>query len=145
MEISELADEALVVLSRGFGSREYFEEACRAARIRPRVLLESGAPHTVIALAASGYGLAIVPSNAQIPRAGIVALPLVRRGVPIGGWSMAAWDPQRFLAAYAERFIDELAIYSRDNYPNRDIAMRAPPLPKPKEPRNQTSKGMSNE
>lgn len=60
------------------GSREYFEQACRVAHIRPRVLLESGAPHTVVALAAAGYGLAIAPSNAHILRPGVRALPLVQ-------------------------------------------------------------------
>jgi len=140
LDIAELVDEPLALLSRGFGSRELFEEACRSAHIKPRVLLESAAPHTVIALAAAGHGLAIVPSNAQIPRSGIRALPLIHRGVPIGAWSMAAWDPERFLAPYAQQFIDELVTYSRRNYPNRDITRRAPPLPKPKESKSQTRK-----
>jgi DNA-binding transcriptional LysR family regulator len=145
LEISELKDEFLVLLSRGFGSREWFEETCRAARIKPRVLLESGAPHTVIALAAAGYGLAIVPSNAQIPRAGIRALPLVHRGAPIGAWSMAAWDPQRFLAPYAEQFIDELVTHSQRTYPNRDITRRAPPLPRPKESKSKLAKAVAGQ
>jgi DNA-binding transcriptional LysR family regulator len=39
LDISDLAEEPLVLLNRGFGSREYFEQACRVAHIRPRVLL----------------------------------------------------------------------------------------------------------
>jgi hypothetical protein len=54
--------------------------------------------------------------------------------VPIGRWQTVAWDPQRFLAPYAERFIKELAAYARRNYPNRDITRRAPLIPRPKEP-----------
>jgi|SRR5215813_5300428 len=141
VEISDLAEEPLVLLNRGFGSREYFEQACRDARIRPRVLLESGAPHTVIALAAAGYGLAVAPSNTHIPRSMIRALPLVHRGQPIGAWSMVAWHPERFLAPYAQQFVDELATRLRRDYPNRDIMRRAPPLPKPKEPKVQAWKG----
>jgi LysR family cyn operon transcriptional activator len=141
LDISELAEEPLVLLNRGFGSRENFEQTCRAARIRPRVLLESGAPHTVIALAAAGYGLAIAPSNTQIPPSGVRALPLVHRGVPIGGWSMVAWHPQRFLAPYAQDFIDALVAHCRRNYPNRALMRRAPLLPKPKALKSQASKG----
>jgi LysR family cyn operon transcriptional activator len=140
LDISDLADEPLVLLNRGFASREYFEQACRVAHIRPRVLLESGAPHTVVALAAAGYGLAIAPSNVHILRPEVRALPLVHRGVPIGAWSMVAWDPQRFLAPYAQQFVDELVAHSRRNHPNRDITRRAPPLPKPEESKNQATK-----
>ena len=52
-----LADE---LLRRDFGSREWFQAACRVAHIQPRVLLESSASHTLILLAATEYGLAIV-------------------------------------------------------------------------------------
>jgi hypothetical protein len=61
LEIAELADEPLLLLGRDFGSREWFDAACSVAHIRPRVLLESAAPHTLIALAATGYGIAIIP------------------------------------------------------------------------------------
>ena len=71
LEIAELADEPLLLLRHGFGSREWFDIACEIAHIRPPVLLESAAPHTLIALAATDYAVAILPSNAQVPR-GIV-------------------------------------------------------------------------
>src|SRR5262249_43992607 len=51
LEIAELADEPLLLLRRDFGSREWFDLACEMAHIRPRVLLESAAPHTLVALA----------------------------------------------------------------------------------------------
>jgi LysR family cyn operon transcriptional activator len=133
LEITELADEPLLLLRRGFGSREWFDAACQIAHIRPRVLLESSAPHTLVALAATDYGIAILPSNAQVPRGIVRAVPLVHRGASIGSWSHIAWDPQRFLAPYAERFIEELVIYARRNYPGRELIKRAPPIPRPKE------------
>jgi len=141
LDISELVDEPLVVLSRSFGTRQVFDHTCAAAHIRPRVLFESSSPHTIIALAATGYGLAIVPSTAPIPARGICAIPLVHRGAPIGGWSMVAWDPQRFLAPYAQNFIDELVAYSQRNYPNRDLTRRAPPFPRPEKSKTKASKG----
>jgi hypothetical protein len=46
LDLAELADERLLLLHRGFGSREWFDAACQVAHMRPRVLLESAAPHT---------------------------------------------------------------------------------------------------
>jgi LysR family transcriptional regulator, cyn operon transcriptional activator len=135
LEIAELADEPLLLLGRGFGSREWFDAACQIAHIRPRVLLESAAPHTLVALAATSYGIAIIPSNAQVPRGIVRALPLVHRGASVGRWSHIAWDPERFLAPYAERFVEELVAYARRSYPGRELIKRAPPIPRPREPK----------
>src|SRR6516164_2786468 len=132
LEIADLADEPLLLLRRDFGSREWFDAACSIAHIQPRVLLESAAPHTLIALAATGYGIAIVPSNAQVPRGAVRAMPLVHRGASVGRWAIIAWDPQRFLAPYAEHFVKEIVAYCRRDYPGRDLIRGAPPLPKPK-------------
>lgn len=135
LEIAHLADEPLLLPQRGFGSREWFDIACDIAHMRPRVLLESAAPHTLVALAATGYGIAILPSNARVPRDGVRAIPLVHRGASIGRWAHIAWDPQRFLAPYAEHFVTELAAYCRRGFPGRALIKRAPPLPRPSQQR----------
>jgi LysR family transcriptional regulator, cyn operon transcriptional activator len=131
LEIADLEDEPLLLPQRGFGSREWFDIACDIAHIRPRVLLESAAPHTLVALAATDYGVAILPSNARVPD-GVRAIPLVHRGASIGRWAHIAWDPQRFLAPYAEHFVTELAARCRRDFPGRALIKRAPPLPQPK-------------
>jgi len=64
LEIAQLADEPLL-LGRDFGLRLWFEAACDVAHVRPRMLMESLAPHTLIALAKESYGVAIVPSDVQ--------------------------------------------------------------------------------
>jgi LysR family cyn operon transcriptional activator len=133
LELAELADESLLLLRRDYASRGWFDAACNVAHIKPRVVLESAAPNTLLALARSGNDVAIVPSNVLIPPAGVRAFPLVHRGASIGRWTAVAWDPQRFLAPYAESFVDELVIYCRRHYPGREFAKRAPPLPKPLE------------
>jgi LysR family cyn operon transcriptional activator len=133
LELAELADESLLLLRRDYASRGWFDAACNVAHIKPRVILESAAPHTLLALARTGNDVAIVPSNVRIPPAGVRALPLVHRGAPIGRWVVVAWDPQRFLAPYAKSFIDELVDYCRRRYPGREFAKRVLPLPKPEE------------
>jgi DNA-binding transcriptional LysR family regulator len=131
LEVAELREEPLLLLHTSFGSRVWFDAACQVAHIRPRVLLESGAPHTIIALAREGYGVAVVPSTALVPREGVRAAPLVQRKAAIGRWLAAAWDPQRFLAPYAEQFVEELVAHTRRDYPGSEFMRRArPPRPK---------------
>jgi len=132
LEISELEDEPLLLPQRGFGSREWFDIACNMAHLRPRVLLESAAPHTLVALATTGYAIAILPSNARVPRVSARPIPLVHRGASIGRWAQVAWDPQRFVAPYARHFVAELEGHCRRDFPGRDIIKRAPSLPKPR-------------
>ncbi len=133
LEIAELADEPVVLMSRGAASLMWFEIACHAAHIRPRALLHSSVPHAMIELAKTGFGIAVLPSPVRIPREGVRAVPLVHRAASIGRWAVAAWSPQRFLAAYGERFIDELVTSVRRRYPGHELIRNAPPLPRPPE------------
>jgi DNA-binding transcriptional LysR family regulator len=132
LEIAELADEPLLLPQHGFGSREWFDIACDIAHIQPRSLLQSAAPHTLVALAATGYAIAILPSNASVPREGVRAIPLVHRGASIGRWAHIAWDGARFLAPYAGQFATELVVHCRRDFPGRSLIKRAPPLPLPR-------------
>jgi len=132
LEIAELADESLLLLDRDYASRGWFDTACHNARIKPRVVLESGAPHTLLALARTGNDVAIVPSNVLIPGS-VRAFPLVHRRASIGRWSIVAWHRQRYLAPYAEQFIDELVDYCRRDYPGHEFFKHAQLPPRPKE------------
>ena len=132
LEVADLADEPLLLLHRAFGSRQWFDAACDAAHVRSRVLLESAAPHTLIALTSAGYGVAVVPSTVRVP-AGVRAVALVHRGAATGRWLTVAWAPQRSLPAYAVQFADELVAYCRRDYPSRALIRRVRPLPRPKE------------
>ena len=133
LDVVDLADEPLLLLQRSFGSRQWFDAACSAAHIRPRVLMESASPHSIVALTAVGYGIAVVPSTVRVTHDGVRAVPLVQRGAPIGRWLTIAWDPQRSLAPYARQFVDELVTYCRRDYPGRGFIRLAPALPRPKE------------
>jgi LysR family cyn operon transcriptional activator len=134
LDLGELTDASLLLPRRDFASRQWFDDACQAAHLRPRVLLESGAPGTLVALAQAGYGIAVVPSNTYIPRRGVRAVPIVRRGTAIGAWVCIAWDPRRFHPPYAEHFVEELVAHSRAAFPGRHLGRRAPRLPSPKSP-----------
>lgn len=132
LEIEELAREPLLTLRRGFGSREWFDTACSAAGIRPNILLESSAHNAVVGLAGAGYGIGVLPSAVRLAGRRLRAVPIVHRGVPIGRWTMLAWDPQRFLPPYARVFVDELVAHAQRTYPGRKLVRQAPPLDAPK-------------
>ena len=136
IDVTELSDEPLMLLRGGFASRDWFDTACRIAHLRPRVLLESAAPHTVMALAGDGYGVAIIPSTVRVPRGRIRAVPIMQRGAALGRWLRIVWDPQRFLAPYAEQFVHELVADCQRAFPGQEFTQRAPPLARPKEPKN---------
>jgi LysR family transcriptional regulator, cyn operon transcriptional activator len=130
LEVEELANEPLLLLHRTFGSRHWLDSAFTIAQLRARVLLESAAPHTLMALAQIDYGIAVVPSTVLVPRR-LRAVPLVQRKTSIGRWVTIAWNPRQSLSAYAEQFVDELVAYCRHDYPGRRAIQRAPPLPRP--------------
>jgi LysR family cyn operon transcriptional activator len=131
LDVAELADEPLLRLGPGFASHEWFNAACRAEQLRPRVLLESIAPPALIELARTGHGIALINSVVRIPREKVRAAAVVHRGRPIGRWTVVAWHRQRFLPPYAKQFAEELIIRCQRDYPGRELVRKAPPLPKP--------------
>jgi DNA-binding transcriptional LysR family regulator len=132
IDVKELAQERLMVGS-GFASRTWFEAACHLAHVAPRIVLESAAPHTLVALAKVGYGVAILPSPASITGDHVCTAPLVHRGASIGRWARVAWNPERVLAPFAQRFVSALVDFCAKNFPGRTLVRRAPALQRPKE------------
>ena len=135
LDVTELADEPLLRLGSSFASHGWFEAACQVAHIRPRVLLESVVPQTLIALARTGHGVAVVPSPVRISRAGVRAAVVVHRGGVDRTMGRRCLDLlQRFLPPYAVQFVDELVAHCRRGYPGHEYGRRAPALPRPREP-----------
>jgi DNA-binding transcriptional LysR family regulator len=133
LDIADLAEEPLLLLSRASQARGWIDAAFGVLHLRPRLLLESAVPHTLTALAAAGHGIEVIPSNVRIPARGVRAAPLTLRGASIGRWSAVAWDAQRYLPPYVHDFINELVVYATRHNPGRVFVKHAPPLPRPKE------------
>jgi DNA-binding transcriptional LysR family regulator len=129
VEVAELVHEPLLLLRQGFTSREWFDAACRAVHAHPRGLLESGAPSLLIALAREGLGIAVVPSTVRFARVRVRPIPILHAGTSLGRWVAANWDPRRFLAPYAERFVESLVSYTARHL-GREFR-QAPPIPVP--------------
>jgi LysR family cyn operon transcriptional activator len=133
LDVTELAEEPLLVLRRHWLARQWIEAAYRVAHVRPPILFESSAPQTLIALTGAEYGIAVVPSNVVIAQRSVRPVPLVLRGASLGAWTSLAWHPQRFLPPYAQKFVDEYVAFARRNNPGQAVIRHAPPLPRPSE------------
>jgi LysR family cyn operon transcriptional activator len=144
IEIIELAEEPLLLMQREYAGRQWFDAACQAVHVVPRVLMECTTAYSLIELAAVGYGIAVVASTALIRNPELRAVALVNRGVSIGQWSRVCWDPQRLMPPYGERYIDELVSYCRRSFPGREFVRRAPALARPKLPPPQRSGSHGN-
>jgi DNA-binding transcriptional LysR family regulator len=132
VDVAALEGIPLLLLRRDFGTRQWFDAACQARRLAPSVVLESAAPQALVALAAIGYGIAVVPSNVLIAGRGLHLAPVLDGPSVIGGWFTASWHPRRFLPRFGEAFVDELARFSRHSYPGRAVVRRAPALSQPR-------------
>src|ERR1044072_1983965 len=56
IDLVSLAGHPLLLLDSGHSVRRLFDAACRVAGVEPTTLLESRAPHTLLALAEAGHG-----------------------------------------------------------------------------------------
>jgi DNA-binding transcriptional LysR family regulator len=127
LDLRELSGRPLLLLQRGFGSRDLFEAACRVAQVRGEVVLESSAAPTLLALARVGLGVAILPGSVAFDAAGLCVQRLEVNGAPIEAQLAVHRNAERFLPRYAERFMDELAAEARVEYASRPVrASRRP-------------------
>ena len=123
LTVADLQNETLLILGPEFQTRQLFEAACSAARVEPRVLLESQSPQSLIALAAAGQGVAIVPSVVKFGGTGIAVAGLMDGTRPLGGWVRVVWDPRRYLPPYGESFLTMLVESMRRSYPGHHLKL----------------------
>ena len=132
VDVRELHREPVLLLRHGFGTREMFDAACRIAHARPRIVLESGDPQSLIALAESGRGIAVVPSTMRFTGRKVRVAPILHAGASVGAWGWVVWDPTRPLPACAAGFVDALIAHAMRTCPGREFDRRAPPVPRPR-------------
>lgn len=132
IEVSQLAAHPLLLLDAGFGFRRAFDAACRLARVEPKVLFESRAPHTLVALAEAGHGVAIIPSALRTHRYVLRIFRITYRGKPLREPLSIIWDKRRPLPRYAAAFCEMWTNHVREVFPitrpsalNKDEIKRA--------------------
>jgi len=117
IDIGRLASYPLLLLESGYSVRRMFNAACRLADVEPNILLESRAPHTLLALAEAGHGVAIIPSLLRTDRYTLRIVRVTHRRKPLRERLVIQWDNRRPIPPYAESFCETLAEYMRDLLP----------------------------
>ena len=117
IDIGRLAAYPLLLLESGYSLRRMFNAACRLARVEPNILLESRAPHTLLALAEAGQGVAIIPSLLRTDRYALRIVRVTHLRKPLREPLVIHWDKRRPLPRYAESFCEALAEYMREVLP----------------------------
>ena len=100
-----------------FGFRRAFDAASRMAGLNPSIKFESRIPHTLLALAEAGHGVAIVPSQLQCHRYSLRIVGLTYRGRPLRERLTISWDKRRPLPRFATEYCRMLADYMREIFP----------------------------
>lgn len=117
IEIARLAPHPLLQISSDFVIRRTFDAACRLAGFKPNILIESRAPHALLALAEAGHGVAIFPSALRTHHYRLRILRVLYRGKrlrePLTMWS----NKRRPLPPYAIAFCKMLTDYVRQVFP----------------------------
>jgi DNA-binding transcriptional LysR family regulator len=117
IDIGRLAAYPLLLLESGYSIRRLFNAACRLADVEPNILLESRAPHTLLALAEAGQGVAIIPSLLRTDRYTLRIVRVTHRRKALQERFVIQWDKRRQMPPYAESFCEALAEYMREVLP----------------------------
>ena len=120
INIERLASYPLLLLD-GYSIRRLFDAACQLANVEPKILLESRAPHTLLALAEAGQGVAIIPSLQRTDRYKVRIVRVTHGRKPIRERVAIQWDRRRPLPPYAVTFCESLAQYMRMVFPITQI------------------------
>jgi DNA-binding transcriptional LysR family regulator len=121
LTVADLGGIPLLLLEREFQTRELFDEACHRAHFEPRIRFESRSPQPLIALAAAGHGIAIVPSAVKLEPSRVAIAGMLDSSRPLGSWSHVVWDARRYLPTYAQGFIEVLEDYTQTSYPGHQL------------------------
>ncbi|RAH96757.1 hypothetical protein DLJ53_31330 [Acuticoccus sediminis] len=122
--IADIADEHLMLLRRGFLTRQLFDLTCASSGLRPNILLESDSAETLACLADDGHGIAVVSTSARPVRDAARTIALHNDGAPIKGDVYAVWKNNRSRPACLADFVSCLARQAAPGGP----AAGAPPV-----------------
>jgi DNA-binding transcriptional LysR family regulator len=117
IDIRRLAPYPLLLEDAAFVFRRIFDAACRLAGLEPNIMFESRAPHTLLAMAEAGQGVAIIPSALRTHRYVLRIVGVTHHGRPLREPLAIFWDKRRPLPRYATAFCQMFAEHVRDVFP----------------------------
>lgn len=117
IDISQLALHPLLLLDSSFVVRKAFDAACRLAKLKPKIFVASHTPHTLLALAEAGHGVAIIPTQLRTRGHDLRIVGVTYRGKPLREDLVIMWDRRRPLPPYAAAYCNMLAEHVREVFP----------------------------
>jgi DNA-binding transcriptional LysR family regulator len=117
IDICQLAPYRLLLLDSSFVVRKVFDAACRLSGLKPNIFFESHTPHTLLALAEAGHGVAIVPTQLRTRGHQLRIVGVTFHGKPLREQLVILWDKRRPLPRYATAYCEMLAKHAREVLP----------------------------
>jgi DNA-binding transcriptional LysR family regulator len=117
IEIDRLAPHPLLMLDTSYIFRRTFDAACRLAGLEPNIVFESRTPHSLLAMAEGGHGVAIIPSTLRAHRYALRIVSVTYQRKPLREPLAVFWDKRRPLPRYAMAFCEMLEAHVREVFP----------------------------
>jgi DNA-binding transcriptional LysR family regulator len=117
IDIRKVVRHPLLLPSPTFATRAIFDAACRLSGVQPTPLVESVGVHGLLAMAAAGQGIAIVPSVLKIDRRALRTMRVTQRRQPLQISLAVLWDRRRMPMEQAERCGAMLAKHVLEMFP----------------------------
>jgi DNA-binding transcriptional LysR family regulator len=117
IDVGKLGSHPLLLLNTSFAVRVAFDAACRVADFQPNVAFESRTPHTLLALAEAGHGIAVVPSVLPTHRYNLRIVRLTYQRKPLREAYAVVSDKRRSLPPAGHDFCASLVSYVREVFP----------------------------
>jgi len=108
VDVRELADRPLALLTPEFQSRRVLDRAFAAERLMPHVVYEDSYAEALIVLARRGVATAVMVSDALPSDFDLPVAPVRHRGRSLGGVLSLLWRDEATLSTSARRFRDVL-------------------------------------
>jgi len=118
IELSHLAAHPLLTMDSAFTLSKAFDSACHLAGLKPNIVNQSRSPHTLLALAEAGHGVAIVPSFVRFNRYNLKTLPITHRRKALREPRSIFWDKRRTIPHYMQDFCKMIADHMREVLPS---------------------------
>ncbi|NIK45989.1 LysR family transcriptional regulator [Variibacter gotjawalensis] len=117
IDIKRLAPYPLLLEDPAFVIRRLFDAACRLASLQPNIMFESRAPHTLLAMAEAGQGVAVIPSALRTHRYKVRIVGITHQSKPLRQPLVIFWDKRRPLPRYATAFCEMFAEHVSEVFP----------------------------
>ncbi|WP_213290752.1 LysR family transcriptional regulator [Bradyrhizobium sp. sGM-13] len=113
LEINCLAGLPLLLLDTSYVFRRTFDAACQLAGVVPTIAFESRTPHTLVAMAEAGHGLAVLPSTMRMRTNRLRVVRLTFRQKRLREPLAIFWGGRRPLPRYGTAFCRALGDHTR--------------------------------